>query len=414
MRLRFFGTGAIGLAIASIVLAAIAVLIEGPGSVAAEEASIVGFVWFGAGVIALLIAVFSGDDRRPAGPVVDDPLVERASEFAYTIVIPIYNRPALLIELVKRIESLLPAWQRCGAGEIVVVDDGSTDSTPAVATRLAEQSTLPMRVVSQANKGVSGARNRGFWEARGAVAVVIDSDCLPDEAWLPAMLDAVDSRPGTLAFATIYSDRGIRYPLEASPSGAQFAGASFAMRVPEYIRMGGNCEEFSGASRDDSDLVLTARAAGFTPITVREATVWHPIRSQTPRGIFRTGLHHRFDNLLAKRHGERALAFIGDPLLGGSFAGHYPTSLVLYAYIMLAIYDLLAGVMSGTGPHIISLAEIFIVLLVGWLLAQAIAARMLHIPFARFWGFVRGNFAHVFGVAAGRLQGIWEFRLVLF
>jgi glycosyltransferase involved in cell wall biosynthesis len=336
-----------------------------------------------------------------------------APQYAWTIVVPIYNRPELLVTLHERLQELWPKWQACGAGEVLVVDDGSTDSTLVVARRLAEQSTIPVRITSQPNKGVSGARNRGFWEARGEVGIVLDSDCLPSEEWLPAMYRAVMSKPKTLAFAEIYSERRVQYPLEASPGGVPFVGASFAARVEDYVAIGGNCELFDGAARDDNDLSLTAREMGFHVTIVSGARVWHPIRSQSVSTIYRAGLHHRYDNLLAKRHGDRALFCLGDWLLGGSFAGHYPLSLIVYAFVVLVLYDLVNGIFSGNGPHLASIAQIFIVLVVLWCAAQITFMRLLAIPAKKWSDFFVANAAHGFGAMMGRIRGTFVYAFPL-
>jgi glycosyltransferase involved in cell wall biosynthesis len=340
-------------------------------------------------------------------------LLAGRNELDYTIIVPIFNRPEHLVALHERLASLNAAWQSCGRGEIVVVDDGSTDATPAVARRIAESSTIPMRVVTQPNKGVSGARNRGFWEARGAIGVVIDSDCLPDPQWLPAMLAAVSSEPRTLAFANIYSERRPKYPLEASPSGAPFVGASFATRVDDYAAIGGNCELFAGASRDDGDFYLTAKEAGFTVRVVDEARVWHPIRVQTNGAIFRGGLQHSYDNLLAKRHGDRALFYLGDWLLGGSFAGHYPFTLAAYAFIILAAYDVVVALLAHAAPNAFSLVQVLFALIAVWIVAQGVFMQVLGVGWKRWLRFMMASFAHVAGAGAGRLRGTFEHGFVL-
>jgi glycosyltransferase involved in cell wall biosynthesis len=414
LRLKFFGTGAIGVAVGLIVLAAITMLFNGPGAPLAEEASVAAFVALSLGVIALFVALFVRDDEmRPHGHVIDDPLLDEAAAFDYSIIIPIRNRPQLLVELCRRIEELLPQWSECGRGEIVVIDDGSTDSTPAVAARLAETSPLPMRVVSQDNKGVSGARNRGFWEAHATIGLVIDSDCLPSPQWLPEMLAAVRSHPRSLVYAHVYSERRVQYPREASPGGAPFVGASFAMRVADYIRMGGNCEQFSGQSRDDGDLYLSARAAGYHAIVAERARVWHPIRTQTTSTIFKTGLQHRYDNLLAKRHGDRALFYLGDWLLGGSFAGHYPATLIMYAFIILVLYDACIALTSGTTMHVTGLFQIFVVIAFAWLIAQTFIARRLGIIRRQLWAYYIDTAAYTLGSAIGRLRGTVQYAFVL-
>ena len=414
MGFKFFGTAAIGIACALIGFCALVVLLNGPDSALADEAAVLAFVALGAGIISIFLAqvLHVTESPKPGGRTLEN-LDDGRDALDYTIIVPIFNRPELLVALHQKLEELLPGWQACGRGEIVVVDDGSTDSTPAVARRIAERSTLPMRVVSQANKGVSGARNRGFWEARGKIGVVIDSDCIPSPQWLPAMLDAIKSHPRALAFAHIYSERRVLYPLEASPSGAPFVGASFGLRVADYAELGGNCELFGGASRDDGDFYLNAKEHDLEVYEVEEARVWHPIRQQTNGTIFRGGLQHRYDNLLAKRHGDRALFYLGDALMGGSFAGHYPMTLAAYAFVLLAVYDLAAAVLGHTPPSIVQIAQIFIAMLVLWLVAQIVFMRVLGIEAKRWWEFVTANVCHAFGAAMGRLRGTLEYAFVL-
>ncbi len=84
-----------------------------------------------------------------------------------SVIIPAYNREAILGET---LESLLR--QTLPAREIIVVDDGSTDRTAAVA----ESCGAPVRVVRQSNAGPAAARNRGFRESAGEYIHFFDSD----------------------------------------------------------------------------------------------------------------------------------------------------------------------------------------------------------------------------------------------
>jgi glycosyltransferase involved in cell wall biosynthesis len=81
-------------------------------------------------------------------------------------VIATYNRAPVL-------ERCLEALLRDPPGEIVVIDDGSTDATPDLLERLDD-----VRVVRQANAGRSAARNVGIREARGDVVLFLDDDVL--------------------------------------------------------------------------------------------------------------------------------------------------------------------------------------------------------------------------------------------
>lgn len=86
-----------------------------------------------------------------------------------SVVIPVYNRANLLPATLR---SLLA--QSVPAGEILVVDDGSTDGSAEVAESFGE----PVRVIRQANAGPGAARNRGFAESRGEYIHFFDSDDL--------------------------------------------------------------------------------------------------------------------------------------------------------------------------------------------------------------------------------------------
>jgi len=60
--------------------------------------------------------------------------------------------------------------------EIIVIDDGSLDDTAERARKVAKASHIPVRVISQANKGKAGALNTGFIHASGDFVVVVDAD----------------------------------------------------------------------------------------------------------------------------------------------------------------------------------------------------------------------------------------------
>jgi glycosyltransferase involved in cell wall biosynthesis len=76
--------------------------------------------------------------------------------------------------------------------EAVVVDDGSTDTTPEL---LAAIDDPRLRVVRQANSGLSVARNTGLTAAHGTWVVFLDDDDVPDQGWLAALTRPTDD-PG--------------------------------------------------------------------------------------------------------------------------------------------------------------------------------------------------------------------------
>jgi GT2 family glycosyltransferase len=90
-------------------------------------------------------------------------------------------------------------WQTDRDLEVVVVDDGSRDATNAIAASFPD----PVRVVTQANAGVSAARNRGLEEARGELIAFCDADDVLLPRHLEALL-AVHDRPGGIATSNCY------------------------------------------------------------------------------------------------------------------------------------------------------------------------------------------------------------------
>lgn len=93
-------------------------------------------------------------------------------------IIPVLNRGPLLREAVA---SVLAQTHR--PVEVIIVDDGSTDDTPAVYQELAARSADTLRVVRQPNGGPGVARETGRQLARGEFLQYLDSDdlLLPDK-----------------------------------------------------------------------------------------------------------------------------------------------------------------------------------------------------------------------------------------
>jgi glycosyltransferase involved in cell wall biosynthesis len=96
-----------------------------------------------------------------------------------SVVICSYNGSRTLrgaLEALERVE--YPAF------EVIVVDDGSKDATPEIARRHG------VRLIQQANQGLSAARNTGWQAARGEIVAYLDDDAAPDPHWLQYLAHA--------------------------------------------------------------------------------------------------------------------------------------------------------------------------------------------------------------------------------
>ena len=104
-----------------------------------------------------------------------------------SVIIPTRNRATYLRQA---IDSVLA--QRRSDFELIVVDDGSTDATPAL---LAAESDPRLRCLRQEPRGISAAMNAGVRAARGQYVARLDSDDLWDADLLAALAAVLDARP---------------------------------------------------------------------------------------------------------------------------------------------------------------------------------------------------------------------------
>lgn len=107
-----------------------------------------------------------------------------------TFFFPAYNEEANVAETVRRaLEEVGPLVD--GSIEVLVVDDGSTDGTPAIADAVAAADDR-VRVHHQANRGYGGALRAGFENARGELIGFSDGDLQFDLREMSRLLDRMD------------------------------------------------------------------------------------------------------------------------------------------------------------------------------------------------------------------------------
>jgi len=111
-----------------------------------------------------------------------------------SLIIPTFNHARFVG---AAIDSALA--QTVSAFEIIVVDDGSTDETPAVLARYAAR----VRVLRQENRGLSAARNAGLAAAHGKFVSFLDADDVMAPTKLAAQLEVLER---SHAFGWTYCD----------------------------------------------------------------------------------------------------------------------------------------------------------------------------------------------------------------
>ena len=197
--------------------------------------------------------------------------------------------------------------------EIVVVDDGSTDDTAAIAER-----HPGARLVRIAHAGLSVARNEGFRTARGDIVAYLDADAYPSPEWPYYLALGFDDRE-------VGGAGGPNVPPDDDPFGAKVVAQSpggpvhvlvtddRAEHIPgcnmafwkHVLEEVGGFDPIYTSAGDDVDLcwkVLDRRwAIGFHPA----ALVWHHRRPGLRRYLRQQRGYGRAEALVEARHPDR-------------------------------------------------------------------------------------------------------------
>jgi glycosyltransferase involved in cell wall biosynthesis len=115
-----------------------------------------------------------------------------------SVVIPAYNAAPFIVETLQSV-----LHQERAADEIVVIDDGSTDDTAALAESWCRATRAPLRLISQSNRGLAATRNVGLRAATGSLIALLDADDLMVPQQLERLEEAFEAPQVVLAFGDI-------------------------------------------------------------------------------------------------------------------------------------------------------------------------------------------------------------------
>jgi len=194
--------------------------------------------------------------------------------------------------------------------EVIVVNDGSTDATAAIAGR------YPVRLITTENRGLSGARNAGLEAATGEIIAYIDDDARPDRHWLQYMVRTFAGGDGDWAAVggpnlappddgmvadCVANSPGLPMHVLLSDTEAEHVpGCNMAIRRSALMQVGGFDPQFRVAG-DDVDLCWRLRAnnlrVGFSPCAV----VWHHRRGSVRAYLRQQSAYGEAEALLERK-----------------------------------------------------------------------------------------------------------------
>ncbi|MBI3887090.1 MAG: glycosyltransferase [Opitutae bacterium] len=248
-----------------------------------------------------------------------------------TVAICTYNRARLLRQTLAGVARQDYPADRL---EVLVIDNNSTDATPAVVAEFAAGPHAPRHVLEQ-TQGLGHARNRGLAEATGEIVLFADDDILVEPDWVrqmaaPFVQDAArrvgcvggevvpvfpDGRPdwiaewhSPLAFRTDAGPLGPRQmPMGANLAFARWVFARIGPFATDLGRQGGQL--FSG---EDGEIVCRVRDAGWEVWFAPAARVLHQMPAS--RTTFRYAARHAFDSarsrVLERAQQRRAAGYL--------------------------------------------------------------------------------------------------------
>ena len=204
-----------------------------------------------------------------------------------------YNRAHLLERV---LEACFDQTLAANDYEVVLVNDGSKDDTPAVIERARRIATCAFTVVNQENGGLAKARNAGIARCTGERIAFIDDDVLPTPVFAAQHL-ASDAKHGDVVVrgAAINTESFDALPVPVwtpkNYSGNWFWTTNVSVRRSRLDAVGGRFDEsFSEYGWEDIELGLRLRAIGTKAVFNRFAVAFHfkpPPKGTNVEGMLR-------------------------------------------------------------------------------------------------------------------------------
>lgn len=206
----------------------------------------------------------------------------------YSVVIPVYNRPDEVDEL---LESL--TRQSFTDFEVLIIEDGSENDCKKIVEKYKE--TLAIRYYKKENSGQGFSRNYGFERANGEYLVVFDSDCIVPDSYFASVEKFLESTPADCwggpdrahsSFTVI--QKAINYSMTSQFTTGGIRGNKQHLGTfhPRSFNMGISREVFEKTggyklTRMGEDIEFSLRIIehGFKSVLIEDAYVYHKRRT---------------------------------------------------------------------------------------------------------------------------------------
>jgi glycosyltransferase involved in cell wall biosynthesis len=274
----------------------------------------------------------------------------------YSIIIPVYNRPAEIDEL---LESL--TRQVYTNFEVLIIEDGSVIPCDQIVKKY--QESLCIKYFYKPNSGPGMTRNYGAEKSAGDYLIFLDSDCIVPEEYLAATDDELKADyvclfggPDRASESFTLIQKAINYSMTSifTTGGIRGGKVRIDQFYPRSFNMGVDVKTFKEAGGfsdmrfgEDIDLSIRILTKGYRSRLFRHSWVYHKRRTDLKKffkqvinsGIARINLYQRHPKSLKPVHIFPALFTVFMVLLPASipFFGGYFLIPVLFYFLLIFI-----------------------------------------------------------------------------
>lgn len=123
-----------------------------------------------------------------------------------SVIVPMYNEEENIENTVTQITTVLK--HNFQEWELIIVDDGSTDSTPKLGEQIAKNQKKIQFIRYSPNSGAGKALKTGFQQANGDIIVTVDADLSYDANKIPDLIKNLDKKNADIALGSPYTNEG--------------------------------------------------------------------------------------------------------------------------------------------------------------------------------------------------------------
>ncbi|MBE0477715.1 glycosyltransferase [Candidatus Aerophobetes bacterium] len=192
-----------------------------------------------------------------------------------SIIIPTYNRAKIVGNIIASLAKQTYPAQRY---EVILVDDGSTDSTDKILTSIS--SPLHFRYFKKKRAGPASARNYGVKKAQGEIIIFIDSDILVEQDFVQAHVSSHENQDKLVVKGVVINtermDNLAREKMKLTDvSAAFFATGNVSIRKKYLLKAGLFDEDFKEYGWEDLELGVRLKKEGLRVVTNKNAVGYH-------------------------------------------------------------------------------------------------------------------------------------------